>query len=85
MKIVKIKAYEYAELSENAKDSFINQMYDMPFDYEMEENHKIITKYDYFGDWCYSDQLEFCQMNEFLFDKYGNIICSLIIDERSQK
>jgi len=86
MKIVKIKAYKYEELNEKARDKFINEMYDWPFDYDYEdENGEIIRKYDFFGQWELSEQIEYCEMNEYLFDKYGGTIGHLIIEERSQK
>lgn len=86
MKIVKIKAYKYEELNERAKDKFINEMYDIPFDYDIEdENGELIRKYDFFGEWELSEQIEFCEMNEYLFDEYGRTINYLTIDERSQK
>ena len=68
---MKIRAYEYTELNEKAKDNFIHEMWDMPFEYEDEdEKGNIIIKYDYFGEWDLEDQIDFCESNDYLFDKY---------------
>ena len=78
MKLIKIKAFNYSELNEKAKDQFIHEMYDCPFEYDCEdENGETILKYDYFGDWDSFYQNEFCDSNEYLFDKNGNIISHL--------
>jgi len=76
--VIKIRAYEYAELNDYAKDSFIHYMYDSPFDYEDEdEEGNTIIKYNYFADMNLKEQIEFCEMNNYLFDKYGNLISHL--------
>ena len=74
-KLISIRAYEYQELDDYAKDTFINYMYDSPFDYEDEdEEGNTIIKYDYFAEWDLQEQIDFCEMNKYLFDKYGNLI-----------
>jgi hypothetical protein len=79
MELVKIKAYKYQELDDKAKENYIHTMWDMPFDYEMEDEHgNSIIKYEYFGDWELSEQIDFCECNKYLFDKYGNPIHHLI-------
>jgi len=81
-KIIKIKAYEFQELNNKAKQKFIYEMYDTPFDYEDEdENGNTIIKYDYFADMDLEDQIEFCEMNNYLFDVYGNSIRHLEVME----
>ena len=46
-KLISIRAYEYQELDDYAKDTFINYMYDSPFDYEDEdEEGNTIIKYE---------------------------------------
>jgi len=81
-KIIKIKAYEFQELNNKAKQKFIYEMYDTPFDYEDEdENGNTIIKYDYFADMDLEDQIEFCEMNNYLFDVYGNVIRHLEVME----
>ena len=74
-KLITIKAYQYQELNDNAKDNFMHKMYDMPFDYEDEdEEGNTIIKYDYFAEWDLEEQIDFCEINKYLFDKYGNLI-----------
>ena len=76
---VKIQAYKYQELDSKGKAQVIYKMNEIPFDSEFEnDNGELITEYDYFGDWDLSDQIEFCDINEYLFDKYGNPIHHLI-------
>ena len=88
MELVKIQAYKYQELDDKAKENYIHTMWDMPFYYEMDKNPfdseyesidgKMIHCWDYFGDWQLSEQIDFCDCNEYLFDKYGNMIHHLI-------
>ena len=74
-KLITVKAYQYQELNDDAKDKFMHEMYDMPFDYEDEdEEGNTIIKYDYFAEWDLKEQIDFCEMNKYLFDKYGNLI-----------
>ena len=74
-KLITVKAYQYQELNDDAKDKFMHKMYDMPFDYEDEdEEGNTIIKYDYFAEWDLEEQIDFCEMNKYLFDKYGNLI-----------
>ena len=81
MELVKIEAYKYQELDDKAKEKYIYKMWDYPFEYEVDdadENGNPIFKYEYFGDWELSEQIDFCECNEYLFDKYGNPIHHLI-------
>jgi len=74
-KLISIRAYEYQELDDYAKSRFIDYMYDCPFDYEDEdEEGNAIIKYSYFADMDLAEQIEFCEMNEYLFNKYGELI-----------
>ena len=74
-KLISIRAYEYQELDDYAKSRFIDYMYDSPFDYEDEdEEGNAIIKYSYFADMDLEEQIEFCEMNEYLFNKYGELI-----------
>ena len=76
-KLIKIKAYEYAELKQEAKDQFIHEMWDMPFEYEDEDKEgNTIIKYDYFGEWDENleEQIYYCEINNYLFSKHGNLI-----------
>ena len=72
-KLITIRAYEYKELNEKAKNNFIHEMWDVPFEYEDEdEKGNTSIKYDYFGEWDLEEQIDYCEINSYLFDKYGN-------------
>ena len=74
-KLISIRAYEYKELNDKAKATFAHDMYEMPFDYDAEdENGNTIRKYEYFADWDLKAQIEFCELNDYLFSKYGKLI-----------
>ena len=76
-KLIKIRAYEYAELNDKAKDNFINSMWDMPFESETGEydnDGNMIIEYDYFGEWDLEEQIDFCESNDYLFNKYGELV-----------
>ena len=74
-KLISVRAYEYKELDDKAKDTFIHYMYDSHFEYEDEdENGNTIIKYDYFADWDLEGQIEFCEINKYFFNKYGELI-----------
>ena len=74
-RLISIRAYEYAELDDKAKENFIHEMWDMPFDYEDEdEEGNPIIKYDYFADMNLEEQIDFCKINDYLFNKYGEVI-----------
>tara|TARA_R100000426_G_scaffold26751_2_gene22325 strand:- start:157 stop:429 length:273 start_codon:yes stop_codon:yes gene_type:complete len=74
-KLINIRAYEYKELDDEAKARFIHEMYDMPFDYDDDdENGNTIRKYEYFADWDLEAQIEFCELNNYLFNRYGELI-----------
>jgi len=77
-KLISIRAYEYAELDDKAKENFIHKMWDMPFDYEDEDKEgNTIIKYDYFGEWDLEEQIDFCEANNYLFNKYGKLVGQL--------
>ena len=82
MKIVNIKAYKYEELSEDAQDNFVAYMYDYPFDYENNEGE---FEEDFFGWWDYEDRAEYCEMNDYLFDKTGRLINDLIKESDNER
>jgi len=76
-KLINIRAYEYQELSDKAKDVFKHYMYDSPFESEtgeLNDNGEMIIEYDYFAEWYLEEQIEFCKMNNYLFSKYGKLI-----------
>ena len=74
-RLISIRAYEYAELDDKAKENFIHEMWDWAFDYEDEdEEGNTIIKYDYFADMNLEEQIDFCKINDYLFNKYGEVI-----------
>ena len=74
-KLISIRAYEYQELEDYAKDTFIKYMFDSPFEYEDEDKEgNTIIKYDFFGYMDLAEQIEFCEMNKYLFNKHGELI-----------
>ena len=57
--------------------NFINSMWDMPFEAETGEydsDGNMIIKYDYFGEWDLEEQIDFCESNDYLFNKYGKLV-----------
>ena len=79
---VKIQAYKYQELDSKGKENVIYKMNEIPFNSEFENvNGEVITEYDYFGDWDLSEQIEFCDINEYLFDKFGKCVHHLEVKE----
>jgi hypothetical protein len=79
-KLVTIEAYRFEELSSEAKGNFAYEMYDSPFDYE-DNNGKLNC--EYFIDWEEHFQIEFCDMNDYLFNNKGELINDLIKEERN--
>ena len=74
-KLIKIRAYEYAELDDKAKENFIHEMWNWVFDYEDEDKEgNTIIKYYYFADMNLKEQIDFCKANNYLFNKYGEVI-----------
>ena len=89
MKIIKVNAYEYKELNDEAKFQAKVLLDEIPFDYdtgEIDENGKSIMKYDYISEWNEGDIIEHCEVNGYLFDKWGNRVHHLeITKERGSK
>lgn len=76
-KLITIRAYKFAELSDKAKEKFVHEMWDMPFESETGEHDadgEMILEYDYFGEWDLEEQIDYCEMNNHLFNKYGQLV-----------
>jgi hypothetical protein len=76
-KLITIRAYKFAELSDMAKEKFVHEMWDMPFESETGEHDadgEMILEYDYFGEWDLEEQIDYCEMNNHLFNKYGQLV-----------
>lgn len=73
MKVIKIKGYEFNELSNNAKTE-VRHWLDLTFEpceYEKEDGS---MGYDYYSDMNNDDLQEHCEVNEYLFTEYGKPI-----------
>tara|TARA_R110001606_G_scaffold366690_1_gene521930 strand:+ start:364 stop:618 length:255 start_codon:yes stop_codon:yes gene_type:complete len=80
MKQIKVNAYEYSELNQKAKYEVVHWLDEFPLDYETEdEQGNIIQELEYYSDMEQDDIIEHCEMNEYLFDKYGKCIHHLEI------
>ena len=82
MKQIKVNAYKYSELKQDAKHEVICWLDQNPIDYETEdEQGNNIIEYEYFSDMEDIDIIEHCEANEYLFDKYGNRVHHLEVKE----
>ena len=87
MKIIQVNAYEYQELNQDAMFKVKLWLDEIPFEYEtgeIDENGKSIIKYDYASEWDDRDIIEHCEVNGYLFDKYGDPIHHLEITKNKQ-
>ena len=76
-KLITIRAYKFAELGDKAKGRFVCKMWDMPFESETGEydaDGNMIIEHDYFGDWDLEEQIDYCEINNYLFNKYGELV-----------
>jgi hypothetical protein len=77
MKTIKINAYEFKDLKGNSKYKALTWLDEYPYDYEngdLDEQGKPIKKYDYISNWDDDAIIEHCEINQYLFDMYGNPI-----------
>ena len=85
MKQIKVNAYEYSELNQKAKYEVVHWLDEFPLDYETEdEQGNIIQELEKAATISENlslqdDIIEHCEMNEYLFDKYGKCIHHLEI------
>jgi hypothetical protein len=87
MKMIQINAYDYKELSNEAKRKALIWLDDYPYDYEtgeVDEQGKFIKKYDYVSDWDEDIIKDHCEANEYLFDIYGNPIHHLYLNKSKE-
>jgi quinol monooxygenase YgiN len=76
---LKINAYRYQDLDNDAKKEVIYWLDNDPQEYEKEDG---TFGYSYYCDLSKEDEhiiIEFCDMNNYKFDKYGNPIHQLIL------
>jgi len=79
MKLVTIRAYDYKDLPDNAKNNVLAWLDEFPLEYEREDG---TMQYEYFSD-CTdeNDTIEHCEINGYVFDQYGRPIHQLIESE----
>ena len=86
MEIIKIKAYQYNELNEEAKFMVKRWLDETPIDYEDEdENGKITLKWEFLGDMRDIEIQEYCEDNGYLFSESGSRVHHLETKERISK
>ena len=73
---VSINAYQYQDLSHEAKQKVISMLDNDPLDYE--DDYGVIH-FRYFSECSDKDIEEHCNMNNYLFNKYGSPINNLIL------
>jgi quinol monooxygenase YgiN len=76
---VSINAYQYQDLDNDAKKEVIYWLDSSPQEYEKEDG---TFGYSYYSDLSKEDEhiiIEFCDMNNYRFDKHGNRIDRLIL------
>ena len=77
MKQIKINAYEFKELNKDAKHIALTWLDEHPIEYEtkeLDEQGKPILKNEYFSEWLEEEVQEHCEVNGYLFSKYGQCI-----------
>jgi hypothetical protein len=75
MKTVSVMAFDYLELTQEAKSNVVNWLDEWPLEYD---NGDGTVSYQYFYELDDSDIDEHCQLNEYLFDKNGRPIHNLV-------
>ena len=82
MKQIKIEAYEYKELDQDAKFNVKYWLDRDPIECEEEDEQGNITyKYCYFSEMDDEDLQDHCESNNYLFNKYGNCVHHLQIKQ----
>ena len=87
MKEIKINAYEFKELNQDAKYIVKLWLDEVPFKYETDEldkNGKHILKTEYISDWDNDTIQEHCEVNGYLFSKYGKCVHHLQTKKKGQ-
>ena len=74
-KMYSITGFNYLELTIEAKRRVLSWLDECPFEYETEEGN---IMFDYASEWDEADIVEHCQINGYIFDKWGNPIHNLI-------
>ena len=79
MKLVKINAYDYQDLTDKAKNNVLYWLDEFPLEYELEDGS---MAYEYFSDLTDENYIiDHCEMNSYVFDINGRPIHHLIESE----
>ena len=82
MKQIKVNAYEYSELNTDAKKKVIQWLDEWPIEnVNQDDEGNIEEKIEYFSDMKDIDIIEHCEINEYLFDKFGKCVHHLEVKE----
>lgn len=90
---VMVEGFQYHELTEKAQHKVLDWLDDPPLEYETEvtvineegdEEVQNVMKYEYPSDWAPEEIQSHCEMNEYLFDKFGDPIHHLVLTEYKQ-
>jgi len=75
MKKITINAYDYLELDDKAKNNVRYWLNDMGFEYEdTDANGNIFRCFEDYFEWSDEEIKEHCEINKYLFDKYGECV-----------
>ena len=74
---VTIEAYKYEDLDQKSQFEVLAWLDEWPIEYEDENGE---THLEYFADMTKEDVSELCEVNEYLFNKFGKPIHHLIIE-----
>ncbi len=75
MKRYIVSGYGYSELDDKAKHRVRIWLNECPFEYQDDEG---ITFTEYFSDWNEDDLSEHCKINDYIFDRWGRVLHSII-------
>jgi len=82
MKQIKVNAYEYSELNTDAKKKVIQWLDEWPIEnVNQDDEGNIEEKIEYFSDMEDINIIEHCEINEYLFDKFGKCVHHLEVKE----
>ena len=85
MRVIKVNAYEYKELNQDAKHEVVYWLDQDPIDYETEdEQGNTVREIEYFSDMEEQDIQEHCEANEYLFSKFGKCVHHLEVKEKEK-
>lgn len=78
---VLIEGFQYTELSVKAQRKVLEWLDEHPID----DEGNTATRYEHPSDWTTDEVQEYCMVNEYLFDRYGDPIHHLVLTEHKIK